>query len=356
MKIIRKISELLLLTAISLSLSAQKSDCYLKKTFSATKGTTINLSNKYGDVSVIEGKNDSMAICAIITINQKDQDLAAKSMELININIDKAENNISISTVYDKRFFSSQYREGRKSFSVNYIIEMPDFVDINITNAFGNISLGELSGAVNLYLSHGNLSLKKLARGNIKPVNSVNVDHGDIFITEVNWVSLRTRNCPSVTIEKAQALLIISDFSKIYLGDIKSLVSDSKSDSYKIESITNFVSESRLSTIEIENLSGKFISGAEFGSITIEELGKDFQEVDITNSHTPVIIKTEEGASFNSDITVNNTFIDFQFEDYPGIIKSETNNSVTFTGVAGDNKQTKSLIKIRANFGKVSIK
>ena len=40
-------------------------------------------------------------------------------------------------------------------------------MDLNLTNEFGNVLLDELSGTLNVRLSQGILSAKKLTRGNI---------------------------------------------------------------------------------------------------------------------------------------------------------------------------------------------
>ncbi len=347
---------MLLLMAITLSLAAQNSGCNVKKTYLAAEGTTINLINKYGDINIIEVNRDSLSICAVLTIDQKNRELAQKSIELVTMDIDKIDKIISATTIYDRRFFNAQYRQDRKSFSVDYIVEVPSYIDLNVTNTFGNVTVGEFSGQVTINISHGTLSVKKLTRGNTNPVNSISADHSDINVSDANWLTLRARNCPSVTIDKGQALLIESDFSKIYLGEISSLVSNSKSDSYNIESIKNMVSESLYSSFQIENLSGKFKAMSGFGSININDLKRDFKEVDISSGHTLITIKTEKGISFKSDITANNIMVDFAFEDNPGIVKSKVNNTITYTGVAGDNNQTNSSVRIQSNLGKISIK
>ena len=68
--------------------------------------------------------------------------------------------------------------------------------------------------------------------------------------------------------------MIKSVISKIKIGEINSIVCNSKSDSYNIKSINNIVSESTYSEFEIGRLNGQLKSKAIYGSISISELNK----------------------------------------------------------------------------------
>ena len=145
---------------LAANLSAQINNCIFNKTLPVKKGTTLKLSNKYGDINCMTGKDDSLSICATVTIMQDDETLLSKNMKLINISFEKLNDTIRISTQYDKKFFSETARAGRKSFSVDYLIKMPAYIDLKIGNEFGNISLDEVSGNVNIRLSQGQLRAK----------------------------------------------------------------------------------------------------------------------------------------------------------------------------------------------------
>ena len=355
MKLYRKISGLFILVLITTSLSAQNDNCNIKKTFPVIKGTTLRLSNKYGDVNVITGKNDSLMVCATITIIQDNNNLVQKNMKLITINIEKLKDTIFISTLYDKKFFSEESREGRKSFSVDYLIKLPAYIDLNITDEFGNVSVDELSGTLKVRLSQGTLNAKKLTKGNVKPINTIYVDHGKVNIDDVNWMTITLSNCPSVDIEKAEALTMTSVISKIRMGNISSLISNSKSDSYSIKSINNLISESTYSEYEIGILNGQLISKTTYGSISISDLNKGFSNIDIIAAQAQISLKPGQNLSFRTDIIATDEMVDFPVVKYPGIKRTESNFSTTLLGTAGPDKETKSQIRIRATSGKLTI-
>ena len=355
MKLYRIISGLLLLTFITASLPAQVNNCNIRKSFPVTTGNAFILSNKYGDVSVITGKEDSLVVCATISIIQEDKDLFKKSMNMVNVNIDKLKDTIYVATVYDKKFFNEDVRQGRTSFSVDYLVKVPVFMDIRITDDFGNVALEELAGPLNIRLSQGILSIKKLTRGNLKPVSSISVDYGEVTIDEVNWLALTLLNCPSVNIGKAQALNLTSVISKIYIEDVSSMVSNSKSDIYSISSVNNLSSESTYSEFDIGSLNNQLKSKITYGSLKIHEVNKAFRSIDIASTQARVTLLTGPVRSFITDININDAQVDFPSEKFPQVIKTTANSSINLIGIAGPDKQTKSVIKIRATGGRVIV-
>jgi hypothetical protein len=356
MKFGRKISGLLILVLITTSLSANDNDCIVTKTYPVKKGMKLNLSNKYGNVNIVNVEDDSLTVCATITILQDDNNLVQKSLKLITINLKELKDTVYISTIYDKKFFSEAFRLGRKSFSVDYLVKTPVYLDFVISDEFGNISIEELSGSLNVRLSQGVLSAKRLTKGSDKPVSSIFVDHGKVDIDEVNWTILTVHNCTSVTIGKAQALMMTSTISKIKIGDISSLVSNSRSDSYNIKSIKNLVSESSYSSYEIGKLNGQLKSTALYGSISILDIDKSFKSIDVASGQSKISIKTSDNTSFKVDMIATDANVEFAEAVYPGIIKTMQNNSVALSGTAGADMQTKSFIKIRATSGKLTLK
>ncbi len=351
-----KITGLILLALAVQNLPAQTSYCQIKRTYEATRESTLQISNRYGNVYFSSARNDSMDICATVTIEQDDRELGQKSRNLVSININKLNDLVSVETIFDEKFFSPSFRQGRKSFSVDLLIKAPDFINLDITNEFGNITMDELSGKFNARLSYGLLTASKLTRGNDNPINSISVDYGKVDIDEMNWMSAIIHNCSSVQIGKVQALLIKSDFSKIRINTANSMVTDSRSDIYTINSLRNIISKSEYSTIYIGKFTGKLLSTAKLGSIGIDELEKNFINIDITSSNSPVTIRTKKGVSFRSDIEAINAPVEFSTIGQPGIVRKRENNSVTYTGIYGDDEKTESFIMIKSTSGKITVK
>lgn len=355
MKLYKIITGIFFLAICATSLPAQDNNCNIRKSFPVKTGDAFSLTNKYGDISIITGKADSVIVCATITIVQEDKILQDKSMKMISVSFDNLKDTTYIATVYDKKFFNEDNRKGRTSFSVDYLVKVPSYTDIRIIDEFGNISVEELSGRLNIRLSQGTLSIKKITRGNLKPISSIYADHGEITIDEANWLALTLVNCQAVNIGKVKALNLTSVISKVYIEDVGSMVNNSKSDSYSISLINNLVSESTYSEFEIGILNNQLKSKITYGSIRIHELSKAFNSIDINSTQARVTLLTGQARSFVTDINVNDAQLDFPTGKFPTILKTEANYSTIINGIAGNDKQTKSLVRIRATGGRVII-
>lgn len=356
MKIIRKITWIVLLAGFPLVVSAQNTGCSVKKSFKAYEGIYLQISNKYGDITVLRTDNDSATICATITITQADKELSVKNMNLINIAIEKVADTIRIKTSFDDRFFSSQNRKGRTGFSIDYVINLPGSANIKINNSFGDVSLDDFSGIINVKMSQGDFNASRLTRGNLKPVSTLTFEYGKINIDEVNWLSIKSRHCQMMQIDKAKALLLSTEFSKISLGDISSVVIESNSDSYEIDQIRNFISASTYSGLKINKLTGQFQAKTTFGSLSVEEIMNGFSLFDLQSQRTPVEITTQKGTSFNVDLELSKSAFDSPLLDNQNLTIKSENNLTSLKGVSGNQRDTKSLMKIRMDMGRLELK
>jgi len=351
-----KISAVFCMLFITSGLLAQNSNCIFNKTVPVKKGITLRVNNKYGDINLINCKTDSLYICATITINQDNEELRQRNIKLVNISFGVNNDTLQLATQYDRKFFTETNREGRKSFSVDYLIKLPAYADLKLVNEFGNISMEDISGTVALRLSQGNLTARRLSRGNQKPVSSIYADHAKINIDSLNWMSLTAYNCQSVEIGKAQALIINSVISRIRLGETGSAIIDSKSDSYNIASINNLNSQSSYSTIDAVRLSGQVRSKATYGSINISEIAKGFGNIEITASQSKISLNPGPGTSYRTDIAAIDASVDFPAAKYQDMKRTDSNNSTYILGTAGSEADPKSMIKIRVTGGSLTFK
>lgn len=329
-------------------------DCIRKEILPVNHGSTLKVVNKYGDINLITGKKDSIAFCVDATIDAENRDLIRKSLLLIKVETIKTGDTIIVRTSFDKKFFTPAFSNRRKSFNVNYTIEVPEYTNTILTNSFGNISMEKITGYVNIDLSRGNLYVKELTRGNTKPVNSVTVFSGELTIDKSDWITLNLTNCPSARLGNMGAAVIKSGFSKIRIDDIRSIVIDSKSDRYTIKNAGKVLNESSYTEIIIDNLMVQLESKSSFGSIYLNKPDKPYKSADITSDHTPVIIVTGSDPSFKAEITVKTADVLYPERLRESLIKTKIQD-VTYLGGTTNDKPA-SEIKIRAVSANVTFK
>jgi hypothetical protein len=268
------------------SVSAQPAECIVWKSFPADRLTELIISNKFGDITLINSNVDSVIICGTASVEYNDTEMARKGLDLIRLDISLLDNRISGITTFDQKFFSSAFSTGRKSFNVSYIIKSPAYINVMIENSFGNIEIEEITGKADLTISHGSINAVRLARGNEKPVNRVVVRHSKATVGNAGWLGMELYHSPMVSIGTAQALSAVSEFSAVTIGSVNSMVINSVSDKYKVESLARGVVEAQLSTIEISSLAELIRADASLSTIRIGRLEKGFGEVNMTGSST----------------------------------------------------------------------
>jgi hypothetical protein len=345
---------LIALILFSANIHALDTDCIKKESYSVKPSYTLKVINKYGDVNIITGSNDSIALCAVAAIDQENIELVKKSLQLISIEATKNGDTITVNTVYDRRFFSQSFSNGRKSFNVNYTIEVPEYLNLILVNSFGNISVEKISGYVKIKLSRGKLYAKELVRDNVKPISSVTVDNGEVAIDKSGWLNLRVINCPTALLGTAKAAVLTSAFSTISIEKIGSLVIYSKSDRYTINNADRIHNESFYTKLDIRNLSELLESVSSYGSININNLGKLFTTVNISSDHSPVTIATSDDNTFYTDITVSQADLKYAEKFRTSLTRTNPDREIRLSGSIGNNPG--SIIMVKAVSANVNLK
>ncbi|MCX6302248.1 MAG: hypothetical protein NTW82_08690, partial [Bacteroidia bacterium] len=164
---------------LSTGLSAQEevSKEYHKE-YTAKKGVALDLNNRYGDIIVQTSESDQVVIDVKVTVKYPSRERAEKLLGYIDVKFEESADLISAQTVIDEKFSFTGWSGETRKFMINYTVKMPVWMDLTLSNKYGNTELDDLTGLVNLTIKYGNLSAAKLTRGNEKPLNSLNLAYG----------------------------------------------------------------------------------------------------------------------------------------------------------------------------------
>ena len=330
------------------------SDCVIRKSFPANEKTGLTIENRYGTITIVNSPVDSVIVCGTVLIDHTNPQIAQKSMNLITVEINSTGNNIMVRTSFNERFFTSSFSSGRKSFNVNYIVKVPEFINLTIENSFGDVILENISGSVNISLSHGNLIAGGLSRDNVKPLNNIILNHSRAKISKADWLIVESYHSPSVEIADCQALSVISEFSTINIGRVNSLVFSSKSDFYTIEKITNCVSEIWLTKVKISELTDILRTTANISTLRIDKLLSGFSEIELIGHNSTFTIVCDGSKSFMLSAKAENAVIDLPKAASGNITKeSESLHIFNLSGLFGDNQNTTSKVNAVISHGKL---
>lgn len=344
-----------LLLLLSGSLSAQPVTKEYHKEYDVDLGTTLEISNKYGDILIDKWDQDRIVIDVKVTIELPIRDKAEKLLSFIDVSFSEDKDLISAKTVIDDKFsFSGWGSRGRK-FSINYTVKMPDYNNLTLSNRYGNTNLADISGNVRLDIKYGNLAAGNLSRSNEKPINSLNIAYGKASITEVQWIDVTVRYSGSFKIEKSQALLVDSKYSKLEFGEASSIVGVSKYDKIRMGNINNLVLESGYSDIEIGSLAKKLKFEGGYGALSVEEIPAGFESIETDTKYISIKLGIADNASYQVDAKLSYGSLKFDENNFKHKTLITDNNKSEISGKMGTDSSSDSFVKINSSFGTVRL-
>lgn len=344
------------LLLLSFTLSAQQEVTKeFHKEYTAGENTTLDISNKYGDVLITSWDKDQIVIDVKVTVEMPSKERAEKLLAYIEVEFSESDNRVSAKTIIDDKFNFSGWGSSSRRFSIDYTVKMPVKTALTLSNRYGNTDIDELSGLLNLDIKYGDLSAGKLTRGNIKPISRLSISYGKGTVEETGWLDLYMRYCGTTTIDRSQAILLDCKYSKLVLGETSSVVGVSKYDNLRIESINNLVLENGYTDTNIGTLSKKLDYDGSYGSFTIERIPVGFESLNVDTKYMGVRLGIEDDASYNLDARVSYGGLRYDEDNFSAQRRIVENNSNEVSGIVGKNQSPEARVKVVASYGTVKL-
>ena len=363
MKIMKaiKFKTLLLLVvfgiAITTNLQAQKDKVEKEyhKEYSVTANSQLYLQNKYGDIDVRNWDKNQVTIDVVITIYHRDRERAEKLLSFLDVEFHQEGDKIKAVTLIDSKFYKSNWsllNNESKEFSIDYTVNMPTDMDIELKNKYGDAFLNELSGHVNIYVKYGSLKVNKLSRGNTKPYNEINIGYGKAEVTEVNWLKLDI-SYSKIEFEASKALMVMSKYSKLYLNDSRSIVAESKYDTYHVGEVNNLVFTAAYGSLKSEQVNKTLQLDTKYTGCSVNYIPSGFEKINIENKYGGIKLGIDTNASYKIDGNAEYAKINIPSESR--LSRIEENTKLSLNGLVGTDPNTSSVVKIYTKYGSVHL-
>jgi len=349
---------MLLIAALLLSFTAYGQEELTKeyhKEYKVSPSMTLDLNNRYGDIDIETSGSDQVVIDIKVTLKYPNRERAEKLLGYIDVEFNEEPERISAKTVIDDRFSFTGWSGESRRFSIDYTVRMPENMNLALTNRYGNTVLDDLSGHVSLDIKYGNLTASKLSRGNEKPLNTISLAYGKGSVEEAGWLDALFRYCGSFTIDKSQAILLDSRYSKVQLGTVSSVVGETKYDNLRIDKINNFVLESGYTDINIGTLSNKLVFDVAYGSFNVDRVAEGFESISLESRYTGVRMAIDESASYKLEGKVSYGGLKFNEDNYRNIKRIVENTSTTVEGIVGKEEAPTAFVKVDSSYGTIRL-
>ncbi len=325
------------------------------KDYTVKEGMTLDLSNRYGNIVVLTSETDQVVIDVKVTVKYPSRERAEKLLSYIDVQFSENPEVISAETIIDDKFTFTGWSGESRKFMINYNVKMPEWMNLNLANKYGNTDLDDITGLVNLTIKYGDLKAAKFARGNEKPLNRLDLAYGKGSIEEAGWMDLVIRYCGNLTINKSQALLLDSKYSKLVFGTASSIVAETRYDNIRIETINNLILDTGYADVNIGTLTKKFKFDGSYASINVDRVPAGFESVEIASRYTGVTVRIDEDASYTLDGKVTYGGLKFNEENFNYKRRIIENNSTEVSGTIGKDESPSSNVIVSASYGTVKL-
>jgi len=322
---------LILLLASITVLNAQSLKKDFHKEYQAGGSTELYIENQFGNVIVQEWDQNKIVIDVDVEVSAEKQEIAQKLLDRIIINF-KEEGN-KLSAITDMKSETS-VKGKNTEFHINYTIKCPKNLNLSVENQFGDVSLGSLTGPVDLEVQFGSINAVSLTGTE----TTIELQFGKATINELKKASVEVQHCELVKISSCSILEIEAQFSELKIGKVDKLSGEFEHCTTVIEQLTDAL------TVE-----------ASMGSLEVMNVAAGFSLVEIEQSmgEVKLVMDPKAGYKLTAEAAMGDISVPAGFKTTKKDTGDHEDLSSTISGTVGDGKGT---VNISASMGSIKIK
>jgi len=279
--------------------------------YAVDENSRLEIENRHGNINVNNWSQDSVRIEINLALTAKNDDRIEKHLDKLDIDIKKSGSYITAKSKFDRdleiigEVIKAAGDIGRtilagNRLEIDYEIYAPVYLEMDITNKFGNISLPDWNGEIEIELSHGKLKADSLTR-----LVSLDLSNGDADISFLSETDLDVIYS-DVEIDEVGELDLKSSGSEYHFRKIGTLMLNSRNDEIyadEIEAITGDVISTEIST---KSLHQELDLDMKYGDLKLRGINKSFSSINLKCEKGEVDLEFLPSATFSFDIELVN--------------------------------------------------
>lgn len=316
------------------------------------------LYNKYGQVNVKTWPNNSVKIDITITINANSQREADGMFEKIQVNFTNTTGYIKAETMIAQ----NSWWDATKcdNFKIDYDVFMPVGNQLDLKNKYGNAFVADMNGKLMAEIKYGDIRTENLqadadlylsyGKAFISKVKNLygQISYGELRLTEAQDLQMDTKYS-DLNIDRARAIKITSKYDDFDLGTIDDLRLQTKYADVKVQYSRAAYLTTQYCDVKIASIGEILDTDQSYGSLRVDALGRNAQEVTLNGKYTDYKITVDKGTATRFEVT--SRYSDIKLSSAVNIrTDRQENNSKTVKGYVTDGN-AKCLIKANLEYG-----
>lgn len=325
----------------------------IKKEFSVNSDAKVALNNRYGNLNITTWSKNRVEIEVTITVKGNDMDDVVERLSTIDVVFNTSKSLVQAETIFEKRTSSWSWWKKSKNmnYQINYVVKMPKSNSVDLDNDYGSIYLTDLDGKADINCDYGKISVGDLSARE----NSINLDYcSSSSITYMKSGNVNV-DYSKITVDETEKVNVNADYSTVKLGKTRNVDFNSDYGAITINEADDVNGNSDYASMRFGEIRKNLTIDTDYGSISVKNLAKGFESVDINGQYAGIKIGVAPGAVFNFEI-------DLQYAGF----SRDNDNIEFFKSISKTTKKyyegkygkgnTNSKIKIRSQYGGVSIR
>ncbi len=283
-----------------------------RETMPVTRETTLEVDNKYGTIQITSWNKDSVEIRAEVEAFSSDLDRLRRMFQGIDVNISSTSYLIRAYTSFTQNIsmlfesfkgLTSKIIPYESRIQVNYYINAPEYIDMRITNKYGDVYMENNTANLTLNLSNGSFKANVL-----NEVNGFDLIFCDATVNKLVKGRLNT-SFSEVEIDESVDLSITAVSSKFNLEKTGTLNTESRRDKFFIGTVNSLRGNSYFSDFRIEEVQKEINMVTKYGDLDAEFITKGVEMVTLNSNYTDISLAFDKSLSYNLDIRYLNAFV-----------------------------------------------
>lgn len=273
---------------------------------------SMQINNSFGNIEITPYSGSKIEVLIILSAKNLSGAKATEFFEKVKFDIAEIGSVLNIST---QRPENVKIRNEISNFRIDFKVQIPENLNVDLTNSFGDLRINGISGKLKVKLRHGDCYIAYANGQN----NVIDVKFGDVRIESLGKSKVDMQH-GDLHVDTAHELTLNSQFGDIHIG----------------------------------KLGGKSIFNIEHGDMDIDNLSSKFNGADIRVQFGDVDISGL--TQFDLDLDLSGNFSDFSY-DKSWNVKSKskgiTNSSYHIQSLKGATSVKN--IKIVASYSDVDL-
>lgn len=302
----------------------------IKISYQVDPNSRLELENKYGNIQIKNHQGNTIEIEVTIKAWDMTEAKAQATLDRISIERAKSHRQVELETVIESQKDKSLNSYNNSGFSIDYVIKMPEQMDLELENKFGNVQLANVLGELEIEVKHGNFSGETLGGGEIE------VKFGNVAIQTLRRVTEIEVKHGNLQVGTAPQLEVDQSYGSLQLGSVMHLEGELSHGSMRVEQVAV--------SLEWEN---------KYGSISVGKMGPNFQKAEIEVKHGNVMMNVAAASKFDFEFYTEHGTISQNLTNVEVLEEQEKYTNKSLKGVM--NGGGNGVIDIAVSFGNISL-